>query len=357
MHEPQQQPRSTTWLTRRRGRVVLVGAGNIGSHVAMELVNRTGIESLTIIDRDTIELRNCRNQAYAPHDAGKPKAEVLARRVTWIESQVAVNPIVADLADVPLGVLADANVILAGLDSLAARQLLHADLAYRLGTPSIDGAVDGTGGTTGRVQVFVPGQACLECAFGDDHYRQLSHEMPCTPDGTDHGLPNQATAELGAAVARRMVDQAIALLQAVPRQSYAIDFDLHSGRQFTSQLCRAAGCRFDHHSVAERVNLTLPFASATVAELIESAQSWAGSDAVEVEHRRGLFGSPRRRSSATSRVAMLQPYAGQTLADVGLDRRDWILLRTPGRHAFLQLDTNTVTPGPHHANLHTRSHA
>ena len=61
--------------------------------------------------------------------------------------------------------------------------------ASPLGIPVIDGAVDGDGGWVGRVQVLIPGAACIECPWGSEHYRRLAVKAPCNPAGAQVAHP------------------------------------------------------------------------------------------------------------------------------------------------------------------------
>src|SRR5688572_22095255 len=102
-------------------RLLLAGAGNIASYVAATLAE-AGCGFLRIIDRDRVELRNTINQLYTSGDVGLPKADALAGHVRSICPQTQVEAVVADLEDAPHGLFADVDLVLAGLDSLRARQ-------------------------------------------------------------------------------------------------------------------------------------------------------------------------------------------------------------------------------------------
>src|SRR5947208_3222979 len=60
--------------------IVLIGAGGIGSPVAAALT-RKGVGRLSIIDDDTVELKNLTRQWYGRADIGKYKAHCLARNL------------------------------------------------------------------------------------------------------------------------------------------------------------------------------------------------------------------------------------------------------------------------------------
>ena len=315
------------------------GTGNIGSHLVMQLVD-AGFRRLRLVDRDRVEATNLRNQAFdGLHDVGRAKAEALAERVRAAHADVEVEAVVADLEDLPLGLVADVDVALGGLDSLGARQALANERAFPQGVPVIDGAVDDDG-WIGRVQVLLPGAACLTCPWDARHFRQLARETPCRPGASAAGPPTNAPAELGAAVAAAMVDEAVALVTGPrPTESYEIVFDLQTGRRMKSRMKRSAGCRFDHRVVGERVGLATPFAAATVDDLLAAARAAVGEGRrMQLEFRRrlfdvGLFGGERWLDAER-----LAPYAGRRLAELGLVRLDRIRVQAGEQAAFVDLD-------------------
>ncbi len=58
------------------GKVVVVGAGSVGSFVTLSLA-KMGIKNITVIDFDKVENHNLPNQFYRLSDVGKPKVEAL----------------------------------------------------------------------------------------------------------------------------------------------------------------------------------------------------------------------------------------------------------------------------------------
>jgi molybdopterin/thiamine biosynthesis adenylyltransferase len=78
----------------RRSRVVVVGAGAIGSVLAMRLA-RAGVGELVLVDGDVVEPHNLeRVDCYTEEDVGRPKVEALARCIrrlrrgekTWVHA-------------------------------------------------------------------------------------------------------------------------------------------------------------------------------------------------------------------------------------------------------------------------------
>src|SRR5918997_3988969 len=83
----------------RAARVLVVGCGALGSAQA-EMLARAGVGRLHVVDRDFVEESNLQRQTlFSERDARErlPKAVAAARRVAEINSEVAVEPEIADV--------------------------------------------------------------------------------------------------------------------------------------------------------------------------------------------------------------------------------------------------------------------
>ena len=111
-----------------RAKVAIVGCGATGSAVAA-LLARAGVGTLRIIDRDYVEPSNLQRQTlFDESDAAEslPKAIAAARRIAAFNSEIVVEPKVADL--VPDNVdelLTDTDLILDGTDNFETRYLVN----------------------------------------------------------------------------------------------------------------------------------------------------------------------------------------------------------------------------------------
>lgn len=150
----------------QRSRVLLVGCGALGS-AAAEMLARSGIGFLRIVDRDLVELSNLQRQIlFDERDAaeGLPKSAAAARRLREINAEVEIDPVVADANAANIESFADVDLIVDGTDNVSTRYLLN-DLSVRNRIPWIYG---GCVGTEGRVWGIWPGRtACLRCIFPD----------------------------------------------------------------------------------------------------------------------------------------------------------------------------------------------
>src|SRR6184192_4415878 len=146
-------------------KVTLVGCGALGTVLANALV-RAGVGFLRLADRDFIETHNLQRQILfdeADVAANLPKAEAAARKLRLINSQVTVEPIVADIDRTNiLDLVSDADLILDGTDNFETRYLIN-DAAVKLDKPWVYG---GCIGSHGQTMTILPGQTpCLRCVF------------------------------------------------------------------------------------------------------------------------------------------------------------------------------------------------
>jgi len=149
------------------GRALVCGCGALGSVVAETLV-RAGVGFVRIVDRDFLELNNLQRQVlFDEQDVAErlPKAIAAANKLRRINSQIMIEPVVADVTFRNIGQLAgDVDVILDGTDNFAIRFLLN-DFAVQQGTPWIYG---GCIGAEGQTMTILPGEsACLACLMDD----------------------------------------------------------------------------------------------------------------------------------------------------------------------------------------------
>ena len=156
----------------RKARIAIVGCGATGSSVA-QLLARAGVGSIRIIDRDYVEPSNLQRQAlFDENDAAEslPKAIAAAKKIAAFNSEIVVEPHVADLAPANIEpLLAGTQLILDGTDNFETRYLIN-DFAVQKSLPWIYAAAVGSYAVTLNI---LPGEsACLACLF------------PASPQGT-----------------------------------------------------------------------------------------------------------------------------------------------------------------------------
>lgn len=148
-------------------RVAIVGCGATGSAIT-SLLARSGVGTLRIIDRDYVEPSNLQRQSlFDESDAAEslPKALGAARKVAAFNSDIVVEPKVADLTPENVGaLLAGVDLVLDGTDNFETRYLVN-DFAVKTSLPWIYTAAVGSYAVTMNV---IPGKtACLACIFPD----------------------------------------------------------------------------------------------------------------------------------------------------------------------------------------------
>jgi len=236
-------------------RVALVGCGATGSALA-SLLARAGVGSIRIVDRDYVEPSNLQRQSlFDESDAAQslPKAIAAARKIAAFNSQIIVEPQVADL--VPANVeslLEGMQLILDGTDNFETRYLLN-DFAVKASLPWIYTAAVGSYGVTLNV---LPGKtACLACLFPD-----LPHGTLETCETA--GILNSAV-NLAASIAATEAFKVLVGADAWVRRTL-LSFDVWSNQHAEVRAedprpgCRACGDRqFLHLAGAGRAHITL----------------------------------------------------------------------------------------------------
>ncbi|MCL4464578.1 MAG: ThiF family adenylyltransferase [Chloroflexi bacterium] len=146
-----------------RSRAVIVGLGALGTVSAGQLA-RAGVGHLRLVDRDFVEVSNLQRQVlYDEEDAAQrlPKAVAAATKLRAANSEVAVEPIVADVTVRNVeGLLAGADVVIDGTDNWETRFLVN-DACVKSGVPWVYGGAVGSWGCT---MAIVPKKTpCLRC--------------------------------------------------------------------------------------------------------------------------------------------------------------------------------------------------
>ncbi|MBI1902122.1 MAG: ThiF family adenylyltransferase [Planctomycetia bacterium] len=148
-------------------RALVCGCGALGSTLANTLA-RAGVGYLRIVDRDFLELSNLQRQVLFDENdlaAELPKAVAAARKLRVINSQITIEPHVADVTPANVEALCSGvDVILDGTDNFETRFLLN-DAAVKHGIPWVYG---GCLGAEGQTLTILPGRTpCLRCLIAE----------------------------------------------------------------------------------------------------------------------------------------------------------------------------------------------
>jgi molybdopterin/thiamine biosynthesis adenylyltransferase len=238
-----------------QARVAVVGCGATGSAVA-SLLARSGVGTIRVIDRDYVEPSNLQRQTlFDETDAREslPKAVAAARKIAAFNSEIVVEPKVADLTPENIEVLLeDMELILDGTDNFETRYLVN-DFAVKQGLPWIYAAAVGSYGVTLNV---LPGTtACLACVF------------PESPQGTFEtcetaGILNSAVNLVASIEATEAIKLLVGATEKVRRT--LLSFDVWTNERAELQAAKPrTGCRacgehdFVHLAGEGRPHITL----------------------------------------------------------------------------------------------------
>jgi len=230
--------------------IIVVGLGNIGSHLAPHLPRMAGVSHVVLIDKDKYDRSNVVSQAITPGECGRGKAQVQGLRLKRIRPSLGVTAIAAPVEDVPLGRLRG-DVILACVDSRAARQHLN-QAARHLGVPLIDAGVRADG-MLARVSTYPadPLAACLECAWGQPEYDAVEQTYPCQGGTAAAAAPTGASAHLGAlAGALQAIECERLMTDAKPvlDGAHEVVVDASSHKMLATRYLRIQNCRLPEHA-------------------------------------------------------------------------------------------------------------
>jgi len=155
---------------------LVVGAGGLGVIVS-EILARSGIGTLYIVDRDLVSEGNFNRLGFDRDDIGKPKADTLARKLLKLRNSrkipkkyhLRIRSFHVDIIgwDELEDVIRKVDIIFSCVDNEAARRELNY-LAMKNKKPLIDGgtSIDGLSGTV--ITVLPCKTPCYECYHSKD---------------------------------------------------------------------------------------------------------------------------------------------------------------------------------------------
>lgn len=353
----------------QRSRVLVVGAGALGNEIAKNLA-LLGIGTIELIDMDTVERTNlARCVLFRENDERRPKAEVAAEAVAHLNPDVIATARVGNVLDLPLGRLADFDLVIGGLDNREARAWVN-QACRKLGLTWIDGAIEGL---RGIVRVFPPDGACYECTLGEVDREILARRKSCALLSIEEMLSGKVptTSTTASVIAALQVQEAVKILvgraDLVTLNNRAFVFVGETMETYHVEYGEDPDC-LAHDRYPQLLPWTPPDV-APLSELVAAAEGGSGAvDALDLEHDLVLSShcapcgeerQVRRRLTALPRGAGLCPECG---GDLQLQIRgslapDDALLKEPldaldiRRH-----DVLTVRSGSHrtHYRVETR---
>jgi molybdopterin-synthase adenylyltransferase len=150
-------------------KVAVIGLGGLGGGVS-EILARTGIGHLILIDGDSFETSNLNRQLLSQeHLMGVPKALVAKKRINAINCEVKVKYCIEYLDESNMyGKIKNADLVVDCLDSMDIRFLLQ-DAASKASIPIVSGAI---AGMTGQVTTIFPGDLGYKLIYGENVDKQ-----------------------------------------------------------------------------------------------------------------------------------------------------------------------------------------
>jgi len=149
----------------RKARVLIVGAGGLGSPAALYLA-AAGIGTLGLVDDDTVSLSNLQRQIlFRTSDIGRPKVEAGGEALKALNPGVQIHAHQTRLGpDNVMELIAGYDVIADGSDNFATRFLLN-DACFFAKKPLVSAAVTEFEGQLATYKGHEPGCPCYRCLF------------------------------------------------------------------------------------------------------------------------------------------------------------------------------------------------
>jgi molybdopterin/thiamine biosynthesis adenylyltransferase len=163
----------------KKAHIFIAGAGGLGSPVSIYLAV-AGVGTITIVDRDVVELTNLNRQIlHYDQDIGKKKTESAGEKLRIINPDITVNAIAADISETNASSLVGtADGIVDAMDNFDTRYLLNR-VAQAKNIPLFHGAIRGL---YGQATTILPGKTpCLACIFPKAPPKELFPVVGVTP--------------------------------------------------------------------------------------------------------------------------------------------------------------------------------
>src|SRR5438046_4947329 len=124
-----------------RSKVLLIGAGGLGSPIALYLA-AAGVGTLGLMDGDVVDLTNLQRQVlHTTADIGKPKVESGTRTLKALNPEVNVIPLPMRItAANVMDVIRDYDLIVDGSDNFETRYLVN-DACFLAGKTNVHGSI------------------------------------------------------------------------------------------------------------------------------------------------------------------------------------------------------------------------
>jgi molybdopterin/thiamine biosynthesis adenylyltransferase/rhodanese-related sulfurtransferase len=146
-----------------RSKVLLIGAGGLGSPTALYLA-AAGIGTIGLMDGDVVDITNLQRQVlHTTADIGKPKVESGTRTLKALNPDVNVVSLPTRLSvDNAMEIVSDYDIVVDGSDNFGTRYLVN-DACYLANKTHVHGSIFQF---EGMASVFAPNQGpCYRCLY------------------------------------------------------------------------------------------------------------------------------------------------------------------------------------------------
>ena len=194
----------------KAARVLIVGAGGLGSPVALYLA-AAGVGTLGIIDNDTVSLDNLQRQVlHGTPDVGRPKVESARDAIGRINPHVAVEAYSERLtAANAMEIIAGYDLVADGSDNFPTRYLVN-DACYLARKPLVFGALGPFDGQLTTFRAFETD----EVGTPRPSYRCLFPEPPppgLVPNCSEVGILGAVAGVVGTLMAQEVLKEIIGI--------------------------------------------------------------------------------------------------------------------------------------------------
>ena len=152
------------FVTIKNTRVLIVGIGGLGGHVAVSLV-RLGVENLTFVDFDIFEISNLNRQLFSSTlTLDKSKVAVAKEKLLEINPDVNITTITSKYdKDIDPSLYDEIDIVFDAVDNIETKLIME-DHCTKYNKPLIHGAI---GGWYGQLGIIMPNAYILKAIYQD----------------------------------------------------------------------------------------------------------------------------------------------------------------------------------------------
>lgn len=225
-----------------RSRVLVVGAGGLGSPVILYLA-AAGVGTIGVVDDDVVDLSNLQRQVLHTVDSiGSAKVDSAVRAVTAINPDVRLVPIRTRLSkDNIAAILADYDVVADGSDNFPTRFLVN-DACRLAGKTLVSAAILRF---DGQLATYRPNGPCYRCIYAEEP------PADAVPTCSSAGVLGAMAGTMGALQATEVVKELLGIGESMAGR--LLIYDALSVTFRTIRVPRDPGCPLcgDHPTITD----------------------------------------------------------------------------------------------------------